>query len=152
VVAGGFCGLCAALTGVAAVLVARATATPSAGAQLSLGSAATWRVIGAVTLYAVLAAVLGVAVGALVRVAAGAVALLLLWPLLVEPILGNMPSVGTEVGPYLPFANMFDFLRVAWLFPTYQLPWGPAGSLLYFTAVVAALFAAAVVVVSRRDA
>jgi hypothetical protein len=152
VVAGAFSGLCTALTSVAALLVARATATASAGAPLSLGSAATWRVIGALTLYAVLAAVLGVAVGALVRVAAGAVAVLLLWPLVVEPILGNMPSVGSEVGPYLPFANMFDFLRVAWLFPSYAQPWGPAGSLLYFTAVVAALIVAAVVVVSRRDA
>lgn len=152
VVAGLFAGLCAGLTGVAAVLVARATASPSAGAPLSLGSAATWRVIGAVTLYAVLAAVLGVAVGALIRVAAGAVAVLLLWPLVAEPIVGNMPSAGSEVGPYLPFANMFDFLGVQWLFPTYQHPWGPTGSMLYFAAVVAVLFLAAVIVVDRRDA
>lgn len=152
VVAGVFAGLCAGLTSVVAILVARATASASAGAQLTLGSPAAWRVIGAATLYAVLAAVLGVAVGALIRIAAGAVAVLLLWPLVAEPILGNMPSVGSEIGPYLPFANMFDFLRVQWLFPSYQHPWGPTGSMLYFAAVVAVLFVAAVVVVDRRDA
>lgn len=142
VVAAVFAGVCIALISVAALLVA----------QVPLGDAATWRVIGAVTLYAVLAAVLGVAVGALIRVAAGAVAILLLWPLVVEPIVGNMPNAGSEIGPWLPFTNMFDFLQVQWLFPTYQHPWGPAGSALYFAAVVLALFVAAVVVVDRRDA
>ena len=46
----------------------------------------------AVVTYAVLAAVLGVGVGALVRCSAGAVALLLVWPLLTEPVLGSLPE------------------------------------------------------------
>ncbi|WP_422742509.1 ABC transporter permease [Mycobacterium sp. WMMD1722] len=142
VVAGGFSGLCAALTSVVAALIA----------GLSPAAESTWRAVGAVTLYAVLAAVLGVAVGALIRFAAGAVAVLLLWPLVIEPVLGNMPNIGSEIGAYLPFANMFEFLDVAWLFPAYSVPWGQAGAVVYFAIVVAAVFVAAVVVVDRRDA
>ncbi|MBO0681427.1 ABC transporter permease [Mycolicibacterium sp. S2-37] len=141
-VASAFSGLCAALTGFVAVVIA----------GLSPADGATWRAVGAVTLYAVLAAILGVAVGALIRFAAGAVAVLLMWPLVVEPILGNMPNVGSAIGTYLPFANMFEFLGVAWLFPSYDVPWGHVGAVLYFAAVVAAVFVAAVVAVNRRDA
>jgi hypothetical protein len=137
-----FSGGCAALTAIAAIVIA----------GLSLADGQTWRMIGAVTLYAMLAAVLGVAVGALVRYAAGAVAVLLMWPLVLEPILGNMPNVGRQIGAYLPFANMYEFLGVAWLFPAYTVPWGHLGAVLYFTAVVAAVFVAAVVVLNRRDA
>jgi energy-coupling factor transporter ATP-binding protein EcfA2 len=120
--------------------------------QLSFIDPDTWRLIGAITLYAALTAVLGVGVAALLRHSAGAVAVLLLWPLLVEPILGNVPSIGSEVGPFLPFANALRFLKVQWLFPTYAMPWGETGSLLYFIAVVAVLYVAAIVVVNRRDA
>jgi ABC-2 type transport system permease protein len=88
----------------------------------------------------------------LLRHSAGAVAVLLLWPLVVEPILGNLPRVGSEVGPYLPFANVFQFIRVQWLYPVYDMPWGEFGSLVYFTVVVSAVYAAAIVVVHRRDA
>jgi hypothetical protein len=103
-------------------------------------------------LFAALAAVLGVAVGALLRYAAGAVAVLLLWPLVVEPILGNLPDVGSEVGPYLPFGNAFVFADVQWLYPVYSMPWDRFGSLLYFAAIVAVALVAATVVVNRRDA
>lgn len=111
-----------------------------------------WRLVGAIALYAMLAAVLGVGVGALLRASAGAVALLLLWPMVAEPLLGNMPDISPRIGPYLPFANVFTFLDVQWLYPYYAMPWGPAGSIVYFAAVVAAVFAAAVVTINRRDA
>jgi hypothetical protein len=110
------------------------------------------RTVGAISLFAALAAVLGVAVAALLRHSAGAVAVLLMWPLVTEPILGNLPNIGSEVGPYLPFGNAFLFTRVEWLYPVYDMPWGERGSLLYFTAVVAVMFASAIVVVNRRDA
>ena len=61
---------------------------------LSLAAAETWRTVGAIALYGLLTAVLGVGVGALLRHAAGAVAVLLMWPLVVEPILGNLPNIG----------------------------------------------------------
>jgi len=151
-VAAAFSGLYAAVMVVAAIVVARLTARPLVGSQLTLMDSGTWRMVGALALYAVLAAVLGVGVGALIRFAAGTVAVLLLWPLVAEPILGNLPSVSTEIGPYLPFGNMFRFLEVLWLYPVYAMPWGEAGSLLYFVGVVAVVFIAAIVVVNRRDA
>ncbi len=111
-----------------------------------------WRVVGGIALYAALAAVVGVAVGALLRASAGAVAVLLLWPLVAEPLLGNMPNISTQVGPYLPFGNAFRFIDVTWLYPYYAMPWGPLGSIVYFAGVAAALFVAALVTVNRRDA
>ncbi len=111
-----------------------------------------WRLVGAIAAYAALAAVLGVGVGALMRASAGAVALLLLWPLVAEPLLANMPNIGTDVGPYLPFANAFRFLGVGWLYPVYDMPWGEWGSIVYFAAVVVVVFVAALVTLNRRDA
>jgi hypothetical protein len=111
-----------------------------------------WGLVGAIALYAMIASVLGDGVGALMRASAGAVALLLLWPLVVEPILANLPNVGTQVGPYLPFANAFIFIRVQWLYPVYAMPWGPGASIVYFAGVTAVVFAAALVVINRRDA
>ncbi|SEH50439.1 ABC-2 family transporter protein [Mycolicibacterium rutilum] len=147
-----FSAVYAAVLVICSVLVARAVAAVPAGAELSASSPAVWRVAGAVGLYAALAAVLGVAVGALLRAGPGAVAVLLLWPLVVEPMLGNLPDVGPRVGPYLPFANIFLVTEVPWLYPVYDMPWGPAGSLVFFVALVAALFAGAVAVVNMRDA
>jgi ABC-2 type transport system permease protein len=138
-VAAAFSGVYAAVMVMASIMVAHSDPR-------------SWRLVGAIALYAMVAAVLGVGVGALVRASAGAVALLLLWPLVAEPMLANLPNVGTEVGPYLPFANAFIFTRVQWLYPTYSMPWGPWGSMVYFTAVVAVVFAAALVVINRRDA
>ena len=63
--------------------------------------------------------------------------MLLLWPLVAEPLLGNMPNIGTQVGPYLPFGNAFRFIDVTWLYPYYAMPWGPLGSIVYFAGVAA---------------
>ena len=149
-----FSGACTALMVIGAVMVVRIASPPLVGAesQLSLAAAQTWRAVGAIALYAVLASVLGVAIAALLRHTAGAVAVLLMWPLVVEPILGNLTRIGSQVGPYLPFGNALLFARVPWLYPVYDMPWGERGSLLYFAAVVAVVFAAAIVVVNRRDA
>lgn len=152
VVAAVLSGAVAAALVVVAVMVARLTSEPLQTGRLSLANAEVWKVAGAVALYAMLAAVLGVAVGAILRHTAGTVALLLLWPLVVEPVIGNMPNFGTEVGPFLPFVNAFIYTDVPWLFPTYVMPWGELGSLMYFAAIVAVVFAAAAVVVNRRDA
>jgi ABC-2 type transport system permease protein len=147
-----FSAISAAVMVLTAIVVARLAADPLAGGPLSPASRAVWEAIGGVALYAALAAVLGVAVGALLRVAAGAVAVLLLWPLVAEPILANVPDLGTRVGPWLPFGNIFRFLDVTWLYPTFAMPWGPAGSLVYFAAVVAVVWAAAAMLLVRRDA
>ena len=147
-----FSAVYVAVMTIAAVAVAHVFAPPLVGAQMSFAEQGTWRLVGAITLYAALTAVLGVGVAALLRHSAGAVAVLLLWPLVIEPILGNLPSVGSEVGPYLPFANIFRFIDVQWLYPAYAMPWDETGSLLYFVAVIAVVYGAALVVVHRRDA
>lgn len=149
-VAAAFSAIAAGLMVFGSVLVACAVAEPGVADDLTvIGS---WRTAAGIALYAALAAVLGVGVAALLRHTAGAVAVLLLWPLLVEPLLGNLPGRGAEIGPYLPFANMQRFLDVPWLFPTYAMPWRPAGSLGFFAVVVAVVFTAGLVVVDRRDA
>lgn len=148
-----FSGLYAALMVLVAVAAARLAADMPPGAPPApLLDAGGVRLAGAVGLYAVLAAFLGVGVGALVRQSAGAVAVLLLWPLVAEPLLGNLPSVGPDIGPYLPFANIFRFLDVPWLYSVYAMPWGPAGSLVYFTVFVTGWYVAAAVLLNRRDA
>lgn len=152
VVAAVFSGIFAAVLTVAAVAVARLSSDPLVGAPLSLASADVWRTVGAMSGYAMLAAVLGVGVGALLRHTAGAVGVLLLWPLVVEPIVVNLPDLGRQVGPFLPFGNAFAFTGVQWLYPSSELPWGGFGALLYFVVFVAAVFGGAVVLVDRRDA
>lgn len=147
-----FSAVYAAVMTIAAVVVARLMAPPLSGAHLSFADSGTWRLIGAIAVYTALTAVLGVGVAALMRHSAGAVAVLLLWPLVVEPILGNLPRIGSEVGPYLPFGNVFQFIDVQWLYPVYDMPWAQTGSLVYFAVVVAVVYGAALAVVHRRDA
>ncbi len=151
-VAAVFSALYTAAMVLGAVAVARLAADPLLGARLSFASAGVWRVAAALASFAAVAAVLGVAVGALLRHAAAAVAVLLMWPLVAEPILANLPNIGPTAGPFLPFGNAFVFADVRWLFPTYPMPWGPVGSLVYFAAVAAVVFAAATLEVNRRDA
>jgi ABC-2 type transport system permease protein len=142
----------AAVVTVLALVVAHLLAPPLVGTQLSFVDPGTWRLIGAITLYAALTAILGVGVATLLRHSAAAIAVLLLWPLLAEPVLGNLPNIGSDFGPYLPFANIFRFIDVQWLYPSYSVPWGETGSLVYFAVVVAVVYVAAIVVVNRRDA
>jgi hypothetical protein len=135
-----------------AVLVAGMLAPPLTTEALSPADARPWVTAGAFAVYAAVAAVLGVAVGALIRAAPGAVAVLLLWPMVVETVLGLLPGTGARVGPYLPFQNAYTFVGVEWLHPGYDMRWGPVGGLVYFAAVTMVLFASALVVVNRRDA
>lgn len=146
-----FSAVYAGLLVVASLAVARLCAPSAASVDLAISSPDVWRVAGSVALYAALAATLGVAVGALLRAGPGSVAALLLWPLVVEPMVGNLPDVGPEIGPYLPFANIFVVTQVPWLYPAYAMPWGPSESLAYFAAVVAIMFGVAVAAVNMRD-
>ncbi len=109
-----------------------------------------WRTVAAITLYAVLAALLAVGLGALVRHSAAVIAVLLLMPFVVEPLLGATPGVGSRIGPLFPFANANAFTEIPWL-QSFSMWWGPVGSAVYFAAVAATVFAAAVAVTARRD-
>ncbi|MDF2822660.1 MAG: transporter permease [Mycobacterium sp.] len=133
-------------------LVAGLLAPPMTADALSPAGSQVWSAAGSFALYAAVAAVLGVGVGALIRAAPGTVAILLLWPLVIETVLGLLPGTGSRVGPYLPFQNVYTFIGVQWLNPGYDMPWGPVGGFVYFTVVTTVVFAAALLVVHRRDA
>jgi ABC-2 type transport system permease protein len=145
--AAAFCAVMA----VASIAVARAVAGPEHGRFLSFAEAATWRPVWAMAVYAALGAMLAVGLAALLRHAAGVIALLFLLPFVVEPLVGALPDVGTHVGPLLPFVNAYTFIQVPFTTP-YEMYWGPMGALLYFTAVVVIVFLLGVLVINRRDA
>jgi ABC-2 type transport system permease protein len=149
-IAAGLAGVFAAVMVVASIVLARALANEQVGARLSLTQAATWRPVGAVGLHAALGAVLAVGLGTLLRHAAAVMAVLLLMPFVIEPLLGSTPRVGQHVGPLLPFTNAYEFTGVPW-FSGFTPWWGPLGALFYFAGVVAVVFSAAVFVINRRD-
>lgn len=147
VVAAVFSATVAVVTGIAAMALAKALADQP---QLSLTNGDSWRTIGAIALYAALAAVLAVSLGALLRHAAAAITILLLWPFVVEPLLSSIPRVGDRVSPFLPFINAYEFIGSG-MYRDDRLLWGPVGALLYFVGFVAVLLVAGAFVTSRRD-
>ena len=141
----------AVLTGVlalAAVYLTKALAGSEAGRDLVLEGSA-WRTIYGTAFYALLASILAVGVGALLRQSAGTIAILLLWPMLIESLFGLFGSFGRKVQPFLPFANINYFLGTD---QGIDFHWGPWGALVYFAVFVLVVFGAAVAVVNRRDA
>ncbi len=135
--------------GFAAFFVAKAMAGSDA-TTLTLTSAADWRPMYGLGIYALLCAFLAIGIGALLRQSAAAIALLLLWSLLLESLVGLFGSVGRDIQAYLPFMNAQHFLGGAE--GALDFPWGPWGSLAYFAGIVTAIFVAAIVVVNKRDA
>jgi ABC-2 type transport system permease protein len=145
-----FAAVVAVVTGVVAIALSKALAPEQDTAQLSLLHRDAWLTVGRVALYAALAAVLAVSLGALLRHAAAAITILLLWPFVVEPLLSSMPRIGDRISPFLPFINAYEFIGLG-MYRDDRLLWGPVAALLYFTAFVAVLFVAAVFVTIRRD-
>lgn len=145
-----FSGICAVVMVLASALAVRLVGTPEQGAELAFTEFSVWRTAGAIGLYAMLGAVLAVGLGTLIRHSAGVIAILLLLPFVIEPLLGSIPRVGARVGPLMPFANVNTFTEVEWV-QTFSMWWGPLGALLYFTGVVAVVFLAATVDINRRD-
>ena len=111
-----------------------------------IATADEWREIAGMGLVYAVAAVLAVAVGALLRQSAAAVAILLLFPLLVEQLVEIVPEVGERLHDWMPFVAASQFAGT--VDPT--LPYGPWGGLAYFAAVAAALLVAALVVVEKE--
>ncbi|AXB43121.1 hypothetical protein [Amycolatopsis albispora] len=136
-------GLAGLLAGPAAWLTAELLA-PDRTAALAAGG--DWRtVLGSGPLYAV-SAVVAVAVGILLRQTAGALALLLVWVLQGEMLLGLIPEFGPAVRDWLPFRAGAQFVSAD------GGPLGHWGSLGYFATFAVALLAIAISVAKRRDA
>ncbi len=145
-------GLVAAL---AAYFLAKALA-PNPPPTLNLETADDWRQIAGYGLLFMIAAVIAVAIGTLIRQSAGAIAILLLWPLIIESLFTLIPNVGPTVGPWLPFAA-----ADTWVSPTTGIsqvfnpdPGGPTPvqGLLVFAATAVVLWLIALVALKRRDA
>ena len=118
---------------------------------LSLSTSADWRAVAGVGVIYALASILAVGVGALLRQSAGAIAILLLFPLLVESLIGLIPKVGDDIQHWMPFLNASNFIGGGnGNGPSGFM--GPWYSLLYFAAVAAVSFGLAIFVVERRDA
>ncbi|MBF6329117.1 ABC transporter permease subunit [Nocardia transvalensis] len=109
------------------------------------------RVFYSVPIFIALVVFLAVGIGALIRQSAGALTLLIVWPVLIEPIIGAFGKVGRNIQVLLPFQNAGRFLGTA---GGDGLPWhwGAWGGLLYFAAFVAIVYGAALFVVNKRDA
>src|SRR5699024_12290194 len=127
-------GAAAALSAVMAVFLALITLPvvfPGVYGEVYLGSAAGLRFLWAVPLYAFLAAALGIGVGALITRPAGAVTVVALWSLLVEPAVVMLPRGGKLV-VWMPFLNgNYGTGQYVAL----DTPWGPDGTICYFADV-----------------
>ncbi len=133
-----------------AFFLAKGLAADGPTVQLQLDSDA-WRVLYGTVIYAALAAVLAVAVGALIRQSAAAIALLVLWPLVIEQLFFLFGNVGKNIYVWLPFANANHFLDVHGGTAA-DFHWGPWGGLVYFVVFTAIVTAVSLVVVNKRDA
>jgi ABC-2 type transport system permease protein len=131
----------------------------ASNADLAIDTSAEWRLLAGQGLIFALSAVIAVAVGILIRQSAGAIAILVLWPLIVESLLGIIPKVGDDLSKYAPFINGSAFLNQGQDFGIAgegaggsDFAFGPWGSLLYFAAWAVALMVIALFSASKRDA
>lgn len=129
------------------------TALLASESDLALSGAAEWRQVAGVGLVYALAAVLSVGVGVLLRQSAGAVTLLLLWPLLIESLVMMIPNIGEDLYSWMPFHVVDTFLgSVHSAGMSSDVPFGPWGSLAYFAVFVVLVLLIGFGVVRRRDA
>jgi len=108
---------------------------------------------------ALVAAVLGIAVGTLLRSTAAAVSIMLVWALLVENLILLIPRAGDDIKTWMPFTAGDRFITAGageaggeggGIGLKYH--YGPWGGLAYFAGIAMALLIIAVVVAERRDA
>ena len=98
----------------------------------------------------ILVSLLGMAIGTLTRNPPSAVAVLVLWPLLLESLIGGLLSIAIsdEIFKWMPFQTGLTALQLE----DYDLEFGRWGSIGYFGLWVLALSLFAYTVFKRRDA
>jgi ABC-2 type transport system permease protein len=128
-------------------------------ADLAIDTAAEWRFVAGVGLVFALSSVIAISVGALVRHTAGAIAILLVWTMLVEGLVGIIPRVGDDIQRWLPWIQANHFLTSGSGEPAGEgpslgldMPFGPWGALAYVAGFTALIMVLALVAVERRDA
>ncbi|WP_067702387.1 ABC transporter permease [Nocardia jejuensis] len=137
-----------AVLSVVAYLISRAIYGAAPGLELS-GEAA-WRALFGVPIYALLCVMFAIGIGVLLRQSAAAISVIVLWPLVLESLLGAFGSFGRNVAPFLPFQNANRFFTQRDSSANWH--WGPWGSLVYFAVIVLIIFGAALVTLNKRDA
>jgi ABC-2 type transport system permease protein len=149
------CGVIGEITAFASWGIAKLIAP---GPHMALSGADAWRNVAGVGLIYLITGVIAVAVGVLIRQTAGAVALLLVYNLLVESLIQLIPHVGPQIQRWMPFHVASNFLGSASLgggpnggggLPVLLNTWGSLG---YFAGFGALLLIVALVVAKRRDA
>lgn len=135
-----------AVMGLVAYLLAR-TLVADPGQRFAVSGFDGWRqVLGWGPLFAV-AGVLAVAVAVIVRQSAGAVALVLLWPLLIENLIRLIPGVDDSIGPWLPFVAGRQFVSGG-----ADLDPSPLGGLAAFAGWTLLIWLIAAALLRSRDA
>ncbi|MDN6387229.1 ABC transporter permease [Corynebacterium sp. AOP12-C2-36] len=117
--------------------------------NISLSADDAWTVVLRMVIYSLGAVALAIGVAYLVRRTAGAMAVLLLWVLVLEDIVSMVPKVKDWVPQYLPFNNIGSAVN---LNDIADAPWGQNGSVLYFVVVCLVVFVIGAVTLRRRDA
>lgn len=125
-------------------------------ATLALSGEQAWRNVAGMGLVYFVTAVIAVAVGILIRQTAGAVAILLIYTLLVENLVVLIPKIGDKIQEWMPFTVANHFLTAGSTGLDQggqaQVQLGAWPSLLYFAGVAAVLMIIAIVTANRRDA
>lgn len=127
--------------------------------DMAIDTGADWRLLAGNGLVYAFSAVIAIAIGILIRQSAGAIAIVIVWSLLVEDMVGLIPKVGDDLSRWAPFNNATAFLNQGqdWGLigddagnQTYALGVWP--SLLYFAAWGVGLMVIALFMASKRDA
>jgi ABC-2 type transport system permease protein len=147
----------AAVVGEIAAFASWATAKAIHPAStLALSDEAAWRNVAGMGLVYFVTAVIAVAVGLLIRQSAGAIAILLIYTLLVENLVTLIPKIGDDIQKWMPFTVANHFLTggqaIAGPGGLTDMPLGPWPSLLYFAGIGAVLLIIALATANRRDA
>lgn len=131
----------------------------ASGADMSIDTGKEWRLLAGQGLLYALSAVIAVAVGVLLRQSAAAIAILILWPLLVESLVVLIPKVGDDLQKWAPFTNGAQFVNGGQDMglagadsagPSVTLtPWW---ALAYFAAWAVGLLVIALIAANKRDA
>jgi ABC-2 type transport system permease protein len=128
-------------------------------ADIAINTGAEWRAVAGAGLTFAIGAILAIAVGILVRQTAGAVAILLVWSMLGENLIGLIPKAGVKIQAWLPFMNADHFMALQTQNAAEAQAGGGIdfklsqwGSLAYFAGIAVALLVVALVVAKRRDA
>lgn len=120
--------------------------------QMQLSSADDLRqVLGYGPLFAI-AGVIAVAVGSMIRQSAGAVTIVLLWPLLIENLVGLIPGFGEDYSPWLPFKAADSWVSLPSASGAVSAGPTPVQGLLVFAAWALVLWVIALVLLKKRDA